>query len=249
MTRPIDLTRRITTDLPVWPGDLPPVITPVATHDAGDGYALSHLSATLHLGTHIDAPRHFIPDGATVDALPLAVLIGPAFVVDVPDDVRAIDAPYLERLAAAGGLPADAVRILFRTRNSAGLVDGRDEGPFRRDFVAVTAGGARYLVALGVRLVGIDGPSIAPWDDTDTPHVVLLGAGVVAVEGLAMAEAPPGHGVLVCLPLRIEGAEGAPARAVWFADAADPGAIDIAHPGGDARSVGAAGAIDVDPPR
>lgn len=219
MTRLIDLTRRIAPDLPVWPGDLPPRITAVASHAAGDGYALSHMAATLHLGTHIDAPLHYVAGGAGVDDVPLAALVGPAIVVHVPHDAHAIDAPLLERLAAAPGvLPDGAARVLFRTRNSADLVDGRDPGPFRRDYVAVTAGAARWLVDRGVRLVGVDGPSIAPWDDVDTPHAILLGAGIVVVEGLALADAPAGAGDLVCLPLRIDGADGAPARAILIVD-------------------------------
>ncbi|MFN8424363.1 MAG: cyclase family protein [Anaerolineae bacterium] len=219
MTRLVDLTRRIAPDLPVWPGDLPPIVTTVASHAAGDGYALSHIAATLHLGTHIDAPLHYVAGGAAIADLDLTALVGPAVVVAVPEGVRAIDAPLLERLASAPGvLPDGAERVLFRTRNSADLVDGRDPGPFRRDYVAVTAGAARWLVERGIRLVGVDGPSIAPWDDVDTPHAVLLGAGIVVVEGLALADAPAGGGTLVCLPLRIDGADGAPARAILIVD-------------------------------
>ena len=234
---PIDLTRRIAPGLPVWPGDRPPTVVRAASFAAGDGYALSHWAATLHLGTHVDAPSHFVDGGADVAALALDDLVGPAVVVAVDDGADRIDAPLLERLAEQPGvLPAGARRVLFQTRNSRGLVDGRDPGPFRRDFVAVTAGGARWLVAAGVRLVGVDGPSVAPWDDVDGPHAVLLGAGVVVVEGLALGEAPAGPGWLACLPLRIEGVEGAPARAIWLPHApGDDPAIGALGQRGDSR--------------
>lgn len=206
MTRLIDLTRRIAPDLPVWPGDLPPRITAVASHAAGDGYALSHVAATLHLGTHIDAPCHFVPRGAGIDETPLECLIGPAWVVEARTIDRHIDAAMLEQFE----IPAEAERLLFKTPNS----ELWSQPGFSRDYLAFTEDAAEALASRGVRLVGIDYLSVAPFDDPGPAHTAFLSGGVVVLEGIDLRGVEPGLYELVCLPLLIEGADGAPCRAL-----------------------------------
>lgn len=204
----IDVTLAVSADLPVWPGDPPVALTRVADMVAGDLATVTHISCSAHAGTHLDAPAHFIAGGATVEALDLDILIGPALVVQLPDEVDQVDARVLADLA----LPSGLMRLLFRTRNSAAWARG--DFAFRQNFVAITAEGAEALVAHGVRLVGVDGLSVAPFADTATPHRVLLDAGVVPVEALDLSRVAPGWYWLCCLPLKLVGADGAPVRAV-----------------------------------
>lgn len=205
MPRIYDVSVPVSPDLPVWPGDPTPVLERYASIDAGDEANVSRFAASVHVGTHIDAPLHFLADGAPVDAIPLEQLIGPAEVVDL----RHADAITAEVLAQAN-LPADAQRLLFKTRNAALW----RESDFRRDYVAITADGAEWLAAHGVRVVGVDYLSVAPFDDPGPTHRILLRTGAVLIEGLSLAEVPPGRYTLYCLPLRLRGAEGAPARVI-----------------------------------
>ncbi|MBC8449189.1 MAG: cyclase family protein, partial [Chloroflexi bacterium] len=202
-----DISLPISETLIVWPGDPPVRITQPAHLDRGDPYTVSRLDISAHTGTHVDAPVHFIPNGSAVDALDLNVLLGPARVVQVLE-VDALSAQVLEGLA----IPPGTERLLFRTRNSDRWA--RREREFAPDFVAITEDGARWLVARGVRLVGVDYLSVAPFDDPLPAHHVLLTAGVVALEGLNLSGVAPGEYQLVCLPLKIAGGDGAPARAI-----------------------------------
>jgi len=202
-----DISVPISPDLPVWPGDPAVEVTQVLHIDRGDKMTLTRLQMGAHTGTHVDAPAHFVAGGRTIEALDLNVLVGPALVVGVPD-VGAITAALLDRL----DIPQGTRRILFRTRNSE--LWSRGETQFFREFVGITSDGAQWLVNRGVQLVGIDYLSISPYDDPIPPHQILLGAGVIALEGLNLAAVAPGVYDLVCLPLRIEGAEGAPARVI-----------------------------------
>jgi arylformamidase len=175
--------------------------------DRGDGFSITRLDIGAHVGTHVDAPAHFVRGGAGVDQLSLEVLIGPAVVVDARK-VDALTADALDSLP----IPAGAQRILFRTRNSD--LWRSAQHTFDENFVAVTADGATWLVERGVRLVGIDYLSVAPFADSAPTHQILLSAGVIAVENLNLSEVEPGEYQFVCLPLKIAGADGAPARAV-----------------------------------
>jgi arylformamidase len=192
--RMIDITLPLGPDTPVYPGDPPVEVVRLREAGAGDAFALSRVTLGSHSGTHVDPPAHFLPGGATVDALPLAPLIGPAVVADVAHGrpVTAADlAPFLP-----------AVRLLLR---SGGM--------------PLTPEAARAVVAVGVRLVGVDGLSVAPPEAPGEVHRILLAAGVVIVEGLALAGVTPGRYTLICLPLKLTGGDGAPARAVLIADA------------------------------
>ena len=207
MSTIIDLSPPVSPDLPVWPGDPSVRVTRVASLAAGDGFNLTELALSAHTGTHVDAPAHYLPGGAGADVLPLEALVGPARVVET-GDAAIITAELLAGLA----IPAETQRLLFRTRNSArGLILSPD---FHTDFAAISADGAQWLVDRGVKLVGMDYYSVAPYDDLARTHQILLQAGVVIVEGLNLTDVAPGGYQFVCLPLKLKDADGAPARAI-----------------------------------
>ena len=196
----------VRTGMVVYDGDPQVRIERVMEIPRGDLANLSRMELGTHTGTHVDAPLHFVDGGAGADRLPLDALVGPAVVADARGAPGDIDAAAL----AALGVPPGTERLLLRTRNG----DLWDRGAFTRDFAGVADDAARELVAMGVRLLGIDYLSIAPSADPAPTHRTLLEAGVVVVEGLDLRPAPAGRYELVCLPLRIEGADGAPARAL-----------------------------------
>lgn len=202
-----DITVTITPSLPVWPGDPPVALTQPAHLARGDAYTLTRLDISAHTGTHLDAPAHFLAGGVGVETLDLNVLIGPALVVDARGRGH-LTANALEALA----IPPGVQRLLLRTDNSA--LWQRNLTSFAEDFVAIAPSGAAWLVEHGVKLVGIDYLSVAPFDDSVPTHQILLGAGVIAVEGLDLRAIEPGAYQLICLPIKIHGADGAPCRAV-----------------------------------
>jgi arylformamidase len=175
----------------------------------GAGANVSFIRFGSHTGTHADAARHFFDDGQTVDAIPLERLIGPALLLSFPDDLRAVSAADLQKHDIKGHK-----RILLRTRNSALL----SQKEFVRDYTFLAPDGAQYLVDQGVELVGIDYLSIEQFHSGHhNTHRTLLGKSVVILEGLDLSVPAPGAYQLICLPLRIEGCDGAPARAVLVA--------------------------------
>lgn len=203
-----DITLPITPSMPVWPGDPQVVLERVASIDAGAHANVSHLKTGVHAGTHVDAPHHFLNDHRTVENLQLEALIGPALVVQIPEERTTVAAADLE----AAAIPVGVERLLLKTRNSAFWRAGQND--FRPDFVGVTADGAEWLVRRGIRLVGVDYLSVAPYKQSAPTHEILLRAGVVIVEGLDLSVVPPGRYNLYCLPLKLVGSDGAPARAV-----------------------------------
>ncbi len=195
---------------PTYPGDPGIEIKQWAALAKGDAANVTHLSFGAHTATHIDAPAHFIEGGAKVEALPLDALIGPARVVEIPQDVLAIDEHVLARHDFSG-----ATRLLFKTRNSAFWAAWA--GNFREDFTYIEAGAARSMVESGVRLVGMDYLSIEKFgSERFETHTTLLSRGVVIIEGLDLSRVPAGDYELICLPLKISSGtgDGAPARAV-----------------------------------
>jgi arylformamidase len=193
----IDVSVAIRPGMVTYPGDPDVKLERVLSIDRGDLANVSRLDCGVHTGTHIDAPIHFVRGGAGAEALPLDVLVGPA---------RVVDATALERLDAdsLALLELDAERILLKTRNS----ELWERETFAEDFLSFTGDGAAYLVERGVRLIGIDYLSVGG----EEAHHALLGAGVVAVEGLDLRRAEPGDYQLVCAPLKLVGSDGAPAR-------------------------------------
>jgi arylformamidase len=194
--------------MPVWPGDPPVVLERVSSMDAGAHDNVSRIGCSVHTGTHVDAPHHFLNDHRTVDALPLDVLIGPAHVIQIPEDVDLITANILEKAE----IPSGTSRLLFKTRNS--RLWERGEKGFIKDFVGISVDGAGWLVRAGVKLVGIDYLSIAPYKQSTPTHQALLKPGIVILEGVDLSAVSPGIYTLYCLPLKLVGSDGAPARAI-----------------------------------
>lgn len=203
-----DISLTISPDLPVWPGDPAVELVRVESMDEGAHANVSRLSAGVHTGTHVDAPHHFLNDGRTVETLPLEVLTGLCYVCQLPDEIEAITADVLQK----NPLPTGITRLLFGTSNS--HLWARGEKEFHKDFVAITEDGAEWLVEHGIQLVGVDYLSVAPFGHSVPTHTVLLKAGVVIVEGLNLADVPRGFYDLYCLPLKLFGSDGAPARTI-----------------------------------
>ena len=202
-----DISLPINADLPVWPGDPRVEISPVSKIEEGASANVSHLSTGVHVGTHVDAPHHFIDGGATLDKVSLEKFVGPAYVVELPNR----ELITAENITAAG-IPSGATRILFKTHNSEFWTRGETE--FQEDFVALSPDAAQLLVDQGIQLVGIDYLSIAPFKNSTPTHKILLGADVVIVEGLDLSAVSPGRYTLYCLPLKLDRVDGAPARAI-----------------------------------
>ncbi len=204
----IDITLPVSSEMILWPGDPPVILEKVSSMDSGAHANVSRLSLSVHTGTHVDAPHHFLNDGRTVENLPLEILTGPVLVVGIPEEVNSIDATSLDR----AGIPAGTERILFKTRNSS--LWQRGEKNFQPDFVAVPVSGANWLADHAIRLVGIDYLSVSPYKDSVPTHRALLNAGLVILEGLDLSRVVPGVYTLYCLPLKLVGSDGAPARTI-----------------------------------
>jgi len=203
-----DITLPINPEMPVWPKDPPVKIERVSKIEDGANANVSHLDMGAHTGTHVDAPFHFLPDGACIDTLDLSILVGPVQVVEIPTDVKEINAELIQQAGLADGV----TRVLFKTRNSSYWVQGVRE--FQPEFVGINLDGAQALAARGIRLVGIDYLSVAPYRRSRPTHEVLLKAAIVIVEGLNLSAVPAGFYQLYCLPLKIENSDGAPARVI-----------------------------------
>jgi arylformamidase len=201
----IDVSVPLDGNLPTYPGNTPFSLEPVKRIAAGGSSNVSTLHMSAHAGTHVDAPRHFYDDRGGTDALPLEMLLGRARVVEITtrrgieaDDLAAIDL-------------AEDVRVLIKTSNS--RLWG--SSTFNQGYVGVTESGARYLVEHGIKVVGVDYLSVEEFKRPGAPaHHVLLGAGTIVIEGLNLRDVEPGVYEMVCLPLKIVGGDGAPARVV-----------------------------------
>jgi len=202
-----DLSLPISPSLIVWPDDPPIEVEQVLHIDRGDICTLSRMNLSVHTGTHVDAPAHFIRGGSHIESLDLQTLIGPALVVEALE-ATAVNAGVLQSLP----IPMGTERLLIKTSNSARWAVG--ETSFYKEYVAVTADGAQWLVDHGIRLVGVDYLSVAPFTAVVECHEILLGAGVIPVEGLNLHHIQQGLYQFICLPLLIEGSDGAPCRAV-----------------------------------
>ena len=203
-----DISLPISPNLPVWEGDPAVELELILSMDEGADANVSRIAAGVHVGTHVDAPHHFLNDGRTVENLSLDVLTGATFVLHLAEGVDAISAEILD----TAPLPLNISRLLLRTKNSQQWT--QDSPKFIRDFVAITPDGAEWLVAHGIQLIGVDYLSVAPFDNPIPTHKILLSAGIIVIEGCDLSQVPQGEYVLYCLPLKLMGAEGAPARAI-----------------------------------
>ncbi|MCA1834133.1 MAG: cyclase family protein [Actinomycetota bacterium] len=206
--RIIDVSLGIGPNLPTWPDDPPVSVTRTARIHRGDPANVSELRLGSHTGTHVDPPFHFIDGAPGADALSLDVLIGAAHVIDMTGFTGQIEPDQLERI-----MPEDAERILFKTDNS--LLWREPKPVFPREYVGLSPQGAAWLVERNIKLVGTDFLSIEAFHAPGHPtHRTLLEAGVIIVEGLDLWNVSAGMYTLACLPLKIMGGDGAPARAV-----------------------------------
>lgn len=202
-----DVSIPLQNGLPVWPGDDPPQFGTYAQISAGDPVNCTRLACSAHTGTHVDAPRHLFNDGGAVDALELSRLIGPARVLAL-EGQRLLDRRALQNCDFGG-----CRRVLFKTDNS--RLWKEPAHVFEPDFVSLTADGAQFLVEQSVDLVGIDYLSIDCFDNAALDaHKILLRRGIIVIENVNLLEVPAGDYELICLPLRLAGADGAPARVV-----------------------------------
>lgn len=202
-----DITVPISPEMPVWPGDPAVQIELVSKIEVGDNANVSHLSLSAHTGTHVDAPFHFLQEGVSLDQVPLDLFVGPAYVVEI----LGVDLITARELANVG-IPQDIERLLIKTRNSELWVNGETE--FKTEFVALSPDAAQFLVDHNIKLVGIDYLSIAPFKQSRPTHQILLGNEVVILEGVDLSAVPSGNYMLYCLPLKLVGVDGAPARAI-----------------------------------
>ena len=200
-----DISLTISEDFPTWPGDPPIELKMISQIEKGDLANVTHLSAPVHMGTHVDAPDHFLGNGKTVEDIPLEYLVGPALVVEVPSP-EIISAEDL----AALNIPEGTRRILFKSSNSEFWKE--EIHIFQEDFVSLDADAATRLVELGIKVVGVDYLSVAAYDEPVPTHQILLEAGVLIIEGLDLSRITAGEYRLYCLPLKIAGSDGSPAR-------------------------------------
>ena len=202
-----DISLTISQDTVVWPSDPKVVLERIGKIEDGDNANVSRIEFSAHTATHVDAPFHFIPGGETVENMSLKTLTGRAYVLHLPD-VDEITAATLE----SSDIPPRTRRLLFKTRNSDYWMN--HSPVFQEDFVGISEDGARFLVDRGVKLVGVDYLSVAPYKESRPTHETLLKAGTVIVEGLDLSKVSQGRYTLYCLPLKLAGSDGAPARAV-----------------------------------
>jgi arylformamidase len=201
----IDVTVPLDAQLPTYPNNTPFTIEPMKRLARGESSNVSSLHMSAHSGTHVDAPRHFFDDAAGTDALPLEMLFGRTRVIEITT----------RKGIAAGDLApidlSDDIRLLIKTSNS--RLWGSAE--FHADYVGITESGAKHLVEHGIKVVGVDYLSVEEFRKPGAPaHHVLLGAGTIVIEGLDLRDVEPGIYEMYCLPLRVVGCDGAPARVV-----------------------------------
>ncbi|MGI9554317.1 MAG: cyclase family protein [Thermodesulfobacteriota bacterium] len=202
----IDISLPIHTGRIVWPGDPEVQVSKLLQIEKGDICNTSHITTPVHVGTHVDAPLHFIDGGDGIEKLPISSLAGKAKVIEIKNEKEV----PLEEIQNSGIVEGDIV--LFKTINSTGYLK---EEQFNEDYVYLSTKAAEFLVSRKISTVGIDYYSIAGVNSNLIEcHQVLLGAGVTIVEGLDLSAISPGIYDFVCLPLKIVGSDGAPARAI-----------------------------------
>jgi arylformamidase len=200
-----DISLTISEELPTWPGDPKIKLTQISSISDGETANVTHLSATVHIGTHVDAPDHFLGNGETVEEIPLNLLIGPAIVLDIQTKENITRADLIK-----ADFPPKIKRILLKTSNSSLWESGEKE--FQKDFIGLAPDGAGFLVESGIEVVGMDYLSVAPFQDQEPTHKILLKNRILIIEGIDLSGIDPGEYTLICLPLKIKDSDGAPAR-------------------------------------
>lgn len=202
----IDISVRLRSGMVHWPDNPPVRIERMLDMEQGDVANVSKISIGSHTGTHMDAPLHFVLEGEGLDEMPLTAAMGRARVIEIhdPESIKPYDLnPHKIR---------HGERILFKTQNSA---RGWPSAAFIEDFVYISQEAARYLAAREIQTVGIDYLSVGGFqrDGVET-HQALLEAGIWVIEGVDLSQVEPGEYELICLPIKVERSDGAPARAI-----------------------------------
>ncbi|WP_103026473.1 cyclase family protein [Salinibacter altiplanensis] len=202
----IDISQSVSPATAVWPGDQQVEWTWTARLGEADASVnLGSIQLSTHTGTHVDAPFHIDDHGATTDDLPLDAFVGPVQVVEVEESASSIRPSHVDQLCEDA-----AERVLFKTFPGAS-----PSGNWPDAVVPIDPDTIRFLSGGGTVLVGTDAPSVDPLDSTDLPaHHALMNTGIVNLEGLALADVPPGQYRLIALPLKIAEGDAAPVRAV-----------------------------------
>lgn len=204
----IDISYPLSDNMVHWPtSPIYPHIEPVKHPSKGDKVTMFQLNITVHNGTHVDAPLHFIENGTTIDQMPFDIMMGQARVIQI-EDKESIKPDELSKHNILAG-----ERILFKTRNSALYSLGR----FVDDYVYISNEAATYLRDKKVSFVGIDYLAIGSIKDLENlyeVHTTLLGGGIWIVEGLNLSDVTPGIYEMICLPIKITGGDASPARAI-----------------------------------
>ncbi|KAK9807178.1 hypothetical protein WJX73_004362 [Symbiochloris irregularis] len=212
--RIIDISLPITAKTPSWdePSGVGEFRKLVNTYEDEMPAAVSEINVGMHTATHVDAPSHFVKHyfdrGLGVEELDLAVLNGPALVVQTPEGTN-ITAAVLESLK----VPKGVTRILFKTDNSAR--DLLHKTAFHTDYTSISADGSAWLVKhTDWKLIGIDYLSVSTYEDNVEGHQIMLGKEIIQVEGLVLKHVEPGQYDLHCLHINVPGADGALARCI-----------------------------------
>jgi arylformamidase len=204
----IDISVAINESLPVWPSDPAVTMPPQSRIADGAGANITRLGIGTHTGTHVDAEWHFIEDGQRLEALTPDRLIGPCYVADLSHCTTHISAEDLAR----ADIPEDTRRVILKTANSDLWTTSPNQ--FQKGFIGIAVDGAQWIVEQGFDFVGIDYHSVEPYKAGGATHRTILGAGLIILETVDLRGVEPGHYTLYCLPLRIDGFDGAPCRAV-----------------------------------
>ena len=204
----IDISYPLSKNMIYWPHDpVPPSVESNTFTPEDATITMSQMTINTHHGTHIDAPRHFIPDGTTIDQMPLDAIMGPARVIEIKDTVS-IKPAELERHNIQKG-----ERILFKTVNSSYY----QKGKFVEDFVYISTEGAHYLKDRKVAVVGIDYQAVGSFHDRANlveVHKVLVGNGIWVIEAIDLSGVEAGDYEIICLPIKIKDGDAAQARAI-----------------------------------
>lgn len=202
----IDVSIPLRNGMVHWPGDAPYERKLNMQISQGDVVNLSEIAGSAHTGTHMDAPLHFIANGSSIDMMPVSVTVGRARVIGINDPEMIRVSELLPHQIKKGE------RILFKTGNSGRLWK---TDTFQENYIYIPPDTADYLAGIGIQLVGVDYLSVGGYHvGNPETHRSILGAGIWVIEGLNLEQVEPGEYELICLPLKLVGAEGAPARAV-----------------------------------
>lgn len=197
--------------MPVWPGDPPVSLQAVSRIEDGDDAAVTEIQMSVHTGTHIDAASHYIVGAQTIDQIPLEKLIGKVFVLEIDQSEDYITETVLKSHNLQQKI-SNTRKILFKTRNSSLWKNSPNK--FISNYVGIDQSGAEYLSQYDFDLIGVDYLSIAPFDQSNQPHKILLLKEIILVEGINLSSITEGFYQLYCLPINLVGCEGAPARAI-----------------------------------